>query len=253
MRKVLLFLGLVTLSTSCTKDELFYFEGITYHVKGSITVVSTVKDGLVAWYPFNGNANDESGNSNNGIVTGAVLTANKLGKPNSAYLFNNSTSNNEKRIEATINTSSITTGLSIAWWVKRNGNGYISPRVFEFWPGAETEGKFASNIRNNENSMIFNHNIAGKDVTFSIPYSSTNEWVHYVYTVGNGEAKFYINGQLAYTQTINISPIKLGNKVAFGRMNHPLYDAFNGILDDIAVYNRVITQSEVNYYYNYKD
>ena len=36
-------------------------------------------DGLVAYYPFNGNANDASGNGNNGTVSGAILTANKDG------------------------------------------------------------------------------------------------------------------------------------------------------------------------------
>ncbi len=47
-----------------------------------------LKDGLVAYYPFNGNANDESGNGNNGIVSGATLVADKFGKINSAYNFN---------------------------------------------------------------------------------------------------------------------------------------------------------------------
>jgi hypothetical protein len=44
-------------------------------------------DGLVAWYPFNGNANDESGNENNGLVVGPTLTTNRTGESNSAYLF----------------------------------------------------------------------------------------------------------------------------------------------------------------------
>jgi hypothetical protein len=35
-------------------------------------------DGLVAWYPFNGNANDESGNGNNGTVNGATLSSDRL-------------------------------------------------------------------------------------------------------------------------------------------------------------------------------
>ena len=44
-------------------------------------------EGLVAWYPFNGNANDESGNGNNGTVNGATLTTDKDGNENSAYSF----------------------------------------------------------------------------------------------------------------------------------------------------------------------
>ena len=45
-------------------------------------------NGLVAYYPFNGNANDESGSGNNGTVNGATLTTDRFGNPNSAYLFN---------------------------------------------------------------------------------------------------------------------------------------------------------------------
>ena len=45
-------------------------------------------NGLVGWYSFTGNANDESGFGNNGIINGATLTAGKLAIPNSAYLFN---------------------------------------------------------------------------------------------------------------------------------------------------------------------
>jgi len=44
-------------------------------------------NGLVAYYPLNGNANDESGNGNNGTVHGPVLTTDRFGKANSAYEF----------------------------------------------------------------------------------------------------------------------------------------------------------------------
>ena len=44
-------------------------------------------EGLVAWYPFNGNANDESGNENHGTVNGATLTADRFGNVNGAYSF----------------------------------------------------------------------------------------------------------------------------------------------------------------------
>ena len=46
-----------------------------------------LNDGLVAYYPFNGNANDESGNENDGTVNGATLTLDRFGAPNSAYDF----------------------------------------------------------------------------------------------------------------------------------------------------------------------
>ena len=46
-----------------------------------------LNDGLVAYYPFNGNANDESGNGNDGTVNGATLTEDRCGNANSAYSF----------------------------------------------------------------------------------------------------------------------------------------------------------------------
>ena len=45
-------------------------------------------NGLVAWWPFNGNAIDESVNINDGTVNGATLTADRFGNSNSAYNFN---------------------------------------------------------------------------------------------------------------------------------------------------------------------
>jgi hypothetical protein len=44
-------------------------------------------NGLVGWWPFNGNANDESGNGNNGTVNGATLTSDRFGNINQAYGF----------------------------------------------------------------------------------------------------------------------------------------------------------------------
>ena len=48
-------------------------------------------NGLVAWYPFNGDAIDASGNGNNGIVHGATLTTDRFGNTNAAYYFNGTT------------------------------------------------------------------------------------------------------------------------------------------------------------------
>ena len=44
-------------------------------------------NGLAGWWPFSGNANDVSGNGNNGTVNGATLTTDRFGNPNAAYSF----------------------------------------------------------------------------------------------------------------------------------------------------------------------
>jgi hypothetical protein len=58
-----------------------------------LTVLTTfsqtvdLKKGLVAYYPFSGNANDESKNGNHGTVKGATLTTDRNEKTNGAYSF----------------------------------------------------------------------------------------------------------------------------------------------------------------------
>lgn len=55
-----------------------------FHVNGQ----SWLKNGLLAYYPFNGNANDESGHGNNGVAYGVMTTLDRFGRPNSAFAFN---------------------------------------------------------------------------------------------------------------------------------------------------------------------
>lgn len=51
------------------------------------TKLMDIGDGLIVYYPFNGNANDESENGHHGIVNGAALTADRFGRTNGAYEF----------------------------------------------------------------------------------------------------------------------------------------------------------------------
>ena len=55
-------------------------------------------NGLVGWWPFNGNANDEGGNGNNGTVNGAALTTDRFGNANSAYDFDGMNDNIKVRV-----------------------------------------------------------------------------------------------------------------------------------------------------------
>jgi hypothetical protein len=83
-----------------------------------IGVAPILTQGLVAYYPFNGNANDETGNSHNGTVNDATLTTDKNGNTNSAYSFDG--------VNDYINISNIdlaNKSFSISFWLKRNNYG----------------------------------------------------------------------------------------------------------------------------------
>lgn len=204
-------------------------------------------DGLVGWWPFNGNANDESGNGNNGIVNGAVLTPDRFGNANSAYYF--SSAGCGTRIDANVNTASIQTGLTISIWVLRSGDGCIGPRILEFWPGFDGPGQ-AQWGWDNSNQIIGmgSTTSTGFPCSTGLPVSPNNSWIHLVYTNDGLNGYFYKDGDLLSVIPSTGNPILAGS-VAFGRMNHPAYDAFNGNLDDIGVWSRALSACEVDALY----
>jgi hypothetical protein len=77
----------------------------------------------------------------------------------------------------------------------------------------------------------------------------SNNWNNIVFSAKNGEANLYLNGNLINTFEFQGFP-SLTSNVSFGRMNHPAYNTMNGSLDDIALWDRVLTQPEISNLYN---
>lgn len=208
---------------------------------------ANLQNGLVAWYPFCGNALDATGNGNNGTNFGAAPTSDRFGNSNAAYYF--SSSGCGTHIQATINTNSIQTGLTISLWVLRVGNGCLGPRILEInnvinGPGSAQWGW------DNSNSTYFGSQTSNS----TSPYSSfnpvtNNVWTLLTYTNDGSQACFYQDGVLLRSIASSGNPI-LGQSAAFGRMNHPAFDAFNGKLDDIMIYNRALSACEVSQLFN---
>ena len=207
-------------------------------------------DGLVAWYPFNGNANDESGNGNDGVNNGATSTMDRFSNENSAYYF--SGSGCSTRIDANVNTESINGQITISIWTSRSGSGCAGPRVFEAWPGSNSEGHLQIAWDNNyEYPQGFTHRVNG---TYGPDGLSTSEfsavandqWTQIVYTNDGTLAFLYQDGVLKSVGANQEGAIiTMASNVAIGRMNHPAYDALNGKVDDIGIWNRALTECEI--------
>lgn len=80
------------------------------------SVAQIPTNGLMAHFPFNGNANDQTLNANNGTVYGATLVMDRFGNPNSAYSFNGSTDYISVPSSASI--ASFPNGQTISMWLK---------------------------------------------------------------------------------------------------------------------------------------
>lgn len=79
-------------------------------------------NGLIGWWPFNGNANDESVNTNDGTVNGATLTTDRFGNANSAYQFNGTTS--FITLPSNVN-QLIDSSYTISFWIYASSNANV--------------------------------------------------------------------------------------------------------------------------------
>jgi len=216
-------------------------------------------NGLVGWWPFNGNANDESGNGNNGTIVGGVTnTTDRFGAANSAYLFNG--------IDGYVDVPSLNsltyTPITYSAWVIINsyfpssfGHKFrsIIGRNTTFIAGNGVIGFYADNNFAGgayDNSFIM---WRGGGVSGQPPYSASipplNTWLHVVYTQNsNGDWKWYQNGIL--TNSNNFTDVQNDfNFFRIGGCNNGGGYLWNDKLDDIAIYNRALTAAEVQQLY----
>lgn len=203
--------------------------------------------GLVVFYPFNGNANDESGNSLNGTVYGALLTADKNGNANKAYSFNGSTNyissphnsllnfgTSNFSIYALIKTGSIPPGSWSAIISKHNTATNHDTEFFLMIEGGTGKPYFGLST----NTGVFDR-IYG-------PSSICNNKYHALCGIKeNGILKFYLDGKLIGTKSTTINPNNT-NPLNVGRSSYNSgYGYFNGIIDEIRIYSRALTLSEI--------
>ena len=235
----------------------------------TITMAQTVPSyvptsGLLGWWPFNGNGNDESGNGNNGTVNGATLTSDRFGNNNSAYNFTGSTTV-PSYIEG--DCSSFPTGnRTVSMWFYANDIGAGNAGRALFGYGGQTCGQsWLENIDNSGNGgNIYEVQGHCQNQQVLYNYGSTHpngSWINWVITTDNTNGtNFYINGVNVKTDPTFINQTFVsGKKFIFGAYvsedgNNYLWDGnchpYNGKLDDIGIWNRALTQQEITDLYN---
>ncbi len=205
-------------------------------------------NGLVGYWPFNSNANDESGNNNNGTVNGAILTTDRFGNVNSAYSFNGTNS----YIDVPNSTSlDITDSITLSAWVYITdyskcrdfiGKTYTSsPSTEPYSLYGNTAGKLV--ISSNNAAGFGNYRISASTIPL-------NQWVYVSGTITGSEYRVYINGQDAGNSsefTTNAFDGTNTHSVVFGKFRNSYY--LSGSIDDIRIYNRALNPSEITELY----
>jgi len=206
-------------------------------------------NGLVGWWPFNGNANDESGNNNNGTVNGALLTDDRFGVTNSAFLFNYLQTNNIDFGNLISNFGSNDFTVSL-WFTISSQPGYLITKRYDEICSA------------NNNWWVLSHagfeicqGNSGYETVISNNYNyGSNTWNLISIVKNINQINLYINGILINTTNLNGSyNINNSANMLVGMNNAPISGnvaKHDGKIDDIGIWNRVLTEQEITDLYN---
>jgi len=208
-------------------------------------------NGLIGWWPFNGNANDESGNGNNGTVNGTVpLVSDRNGIINTAYSFNGVPGN---YINISNLCSQFTTGsISISIWASTNQAGTHS--IFQQNTASDANRVLAHIDFNSNGHTYWDYgNIwAGGRLNCNTPPTTFGNWSHYVFVADEvtNNLSIYKDGILVCSNT-SANPSFTAETVdfGFGSVATSSY-CYNGTLDDIGIWNRALTACEIQDLYS---
>jgi hypothetical protein len=199
--------------------------------------------GLVAWWGFNGAANDSSGNGNNLTVTGATLTNDRNGMPNAAYAFDGSGYLSKSFLSYTF---SQTGSFSVSFWMmKANNNEGVA-----MMSGSGTSDNFIWLVQCDAFKTIYGTTKQGQAwVWVNAPAYSTSNWEHYVAVFNNQSMELYKNGASvgtgtnSYTNTLQAAlPFYIGRAISGGNIV--------ASIDDVGIWNRVLTPTEITQLYS---
>ncbi|MFC1933482.1 Ig-like domain-containing protein, partial [Chloroflexota bacterium] len=189
-------------------------------------------DGLTAYYPFNTNINDESGNNHHGIVFGAALTQDRFGNPNSAYSFG-------QPFYAEIPHDSDfdfgTGSFTVSAWVKTDA-------TTTQWGGRDDilakgdpsiSGFTISLVHNRAFFWLGNYGeFSGSSVI------NDGEWHHIMGTRDDlGNVTLYVDRVVESTGT-NSEDMTTGHSVKIGKHGTKNESYFDGFIDDVSIYSK---------------
>jgi len=220
----------------------------------NFTVVDAITSGLEAFYPFTGNANDNSGNGNNGTVYGSLLTTNRLMELNKAYYFDGTNDYINCGNSESLNP---TKAVTISAWIYLEsypiGNNWVSI--------INKRNSYVLQIRGSTGLVltIYESGSIWKGITRNVtPQTdfSLNQWYHVVGSFDEQtlEGYLYINAiNKSVGPNYNGWPTTLSpssDSVYIGSEKDLNWQWFHGKIDDIRIYNRSLTAEEIQILFN---
>ena len=219
-------------------------------------------EGLVAYYPFNGNANDESGNGHDGTVVGATLSTDRCGNPNHAFSFDGQSDEIQVPHSDALN---ITGDITLSAWFNsveeplfRTDHTILTKRTPNPIPGNFPyliAINYVYGIPSDYKKPIF---ISAANSSYQYLQSTSditiNTWNHMAAVVSSNNLRIFINGVVVLDTVIN-NQLRTGNTapllIGSGARTDPPAEQFKGQIDDVRIYNRALSFSEIQALYHW--
>jgi len=219
-----------------------------------------VTEGLVAYYPFNGNADDKSTNDNHGIVYGAVLTEDRFGNPSSAYRFDDYDGYIEIAHRTYLNINS--PGITVAVWIKAKPEQYSRDDHYSildkshgygclgYATGWTIQGRTDIPFPSPSFGFVYGDG-ANYDNGAGISHWELGaQWRFLTGICDFVTVKFYMDGIFRNSRDLTGFPAPNEGVLSIGRWwcgdvrGWPA-KFFNGIIDDIRIYHRPLSEDEI--------
>lgn len=231
--------------------------GVPEHVNGAVKPANNL--GIVGWWPLNEGtstvAHDISGYSNNGTLTNMDASTDWIsGKRGKALDFDGSNDHIPVGNGSTLN---ITGPLTVSAWVYFSS--LASETIVSKW-GLDDNSNFswllfANHFGSGRVDFLVSGNGTGYvSVNTGNGYVRTGQWYHIVGVYDTTTTKMYVDGNLIATNSTSIPsslksvtvPVTIGADYDRPDNNETFYRPFNGKIDDVRIYNRALTATDVS-------
>ncbi len=228
-----------------------YTTGWPYNMSGDVWLDNVVvngqdivDDGLVAYYPFNGNTNDESGNGYDGTNHNADLTSDRFGHQNSAYYLDGNQ----------YITTGLTTELGTSFTYMGWGKALNSTNTKFIMRDSYSDG---ANRMNNSNlsDSVFTFSMVDTDDTWPLggvqgrhSWIPDDNWHHIAVTINDVTKEMigYFDGVPVETVLFTGSQVNTpGRTWKLGKRDN-VEQYFRGYIDDIRFYNQVLSEERIS-------
>jgi hypothetical protein len=242
---------------SASEIKQLYNMSATQKMNAPTTKAGTLSTGLIGYWTFDGkdmtsNVADVSGHANHGNLSGQTSTTTVLGKIGQALKFDGI----NDYVSAGDVPDADGTVISVSGWVKHEGARpataeCLITKIRSGFPGWE----LCRNNTSNAYNFTVSTDVTSATAISDIEYTDANIWHHIVGTYSGSEVRLYVDGLLAdstppaLTGTITDN----GYLLCLGSWDNDCQGfskALQGALDDVRVYNRVLSASEVKQLYN---